>query len=414
MNTNALNILQLSPQVPFPLLDGGKVGIFNITKHLAQRGHNVTMLALDRTPGVDAKPLEEFCDLIRVRHSNRNSVPRALMNLFSEDPYNISKYDSPAYAEALSDLLARKTFDVVHVDHLHMARYGVSCRQQRQLPIVLREHNIESVIVERFAENARPALLQVWARMQARRIRDYEGRLAARYDMCCAVTQEDKKRLLKLAPTARVCVVPAGVDESLFVPEVAEEGDAMPGSIALFGSFDWLPNQDALSWFVKSIFPLVVSQYGDARLTIVGKDIPGEVQELRGKGITIRGFVPDLRHELRKHLLTVVPLRMGGGMRLKIVESFAMQIPVVSTSIGCEGIECRDGEHLLIADTEKEFAGQVVRMLTDRRLREKLSRSAWTLARERYRWETAAESLETVYREAIGRRMDNGNKGDVA
>ena len=101
-------------------------------------------------------------------------------------------------------------------------------------------------------------------------------------------------------------------------------------------------------------------------------------------------------------------------MRLKIVESFAMRIPVVSTSIGCEGIECRDGEHLLIADTEEKFASQVVRLLTDRPLRERLSRSAWSLAREQYRWETAAESFETVYREAIDRSFNNGNKGDVA
>jgi glycosyltransferase involved in cell wall biosynthesis len=401
MESRSLNILQLCPQVPYPLSDGGKVGIFNITKHLAQRGHHLTMLALDRTPGVEAKPLEEYCELIRIPHSNRNSIPAALMNLMSGEPYNISKYNSRPYRHALTDLVARKPFDVVHVDHLHMARYGLFCKEQRNLPVVLREHNIESVIVERFAENARPALLRFWAKVQAKRIRTYEGIVAARCDACCVITDDDRKRLERLAPEARIRVIPAGVAEEIFADEAMERRSLIPDSIAIFGSFDWFPNQDALKWFTRSILPKIIALRPSAKLFVIGKSVPREVTSLHSDHIVMRGFVPDLAKELGQYMVTVVPLRIGGGMRLKIVESFAMRIPVVSTTIGCEGIACRDGEHLVLSDTEEGFAGEVVRLLNDADERDRLTSNAFRLARARYRWEIAAKEFEQVYQEVI-------------
>ena len=413
MKSQTLNILQLCPQVPYPLSDGGKVGIFNITKHLAKRGHRVSVLALDRTPDVDASPFERYCELIRIPHSNKNSIPAALMNLLSDEPYNISKYESQPYRKALSDLLARKSYDVVHVDHLHMARYGLYCKERHNLPVVLREHNIESVIVERFAENARLALVRFWAKAQAKRIRAYEGRLAAQCDVCCAITEDDRKRLEGLAPEARIRVIPAGVAEEFFAVETAGRRSPIPGSIAMFGSFDWLPNQDALRWFTKSILPRIVALQPSAKLFVIGKGVPADVLSLQSDRIVVRGFVQDLSKELGQYMVTVVPLRIGGGMRLKIVESFAMRIPVVSTTIGCEGIACRDGEHLAVSDTEEGFAEQVVRLLNDAGGRDRLTENAFRLAQSRYRWEIAAEEFEKVYQEVIHLNTA-GRPGEVA
>jgi glycosyltransferase involved in cell wall biosynthesis len=401
MKSQTLNILQLCPQVPYPLSDGGKVGIFNITKHLAKRGHRVSVLALDRTPDVDAAPFEQYCELIRIPHSNKNSIPAALMNLFSDEPYNISKYESQPYRKALSALLERKKFDVVHADHLHMARYGLTCKEQYNLPVVLREHNIESVIVERFAENARPAIVRFWANAQARRIRAYEGRLATRCDACCAITEDDRKRLEALAPGAKIRVIPAGVAEEFFTSETSARQSPIPGSIAMFGSFDWLPNQDALRWFTKSILPKIVAVQPSAKLFVIGKGVSSDVLSMQSDRLVVRGFVEDLAKELGQYMVTVVPLRIGGGMRLKIVESFAMRIPVVSTTIGCEGIACRDGEHLAVADTEGGFAAHVVRLLNDANGRDRLVENAFRLVQSRYRWEIAAEEFEKVYQEVI-------------
>lgn len=414
VNSITRRILQLCPQVPYPLSDGGKVGIFNITKHLARRGHRITMLALDRTPDVDASPLEEFCKLIRIPHSNRNSIPAALMNLLSDEPYNISKYESKPYRQVLSNLVTRQPFDVVHVDHLHMARYGLFCKKHYNLPAVLREHNIESVIVERFAENARPAPLRFWAKAQARRIRSYEGLLASQYDACCAITQNDRDRLARLAPKAKIQVIPAGVDESLFASQAGDNQKRIHDSIALLGSFDWFPNQDALDWFTKSILPRVRQLQPDVRLFVIGKGVSKDVLSQQNDRLVVRGFVPDLAEELSRYLVMVVPLRIGGGMRLKIVESFAMRIPVVSTSIGCEGIACHDGEHLAVADTEEGFASKVVQLLNDAALRTRLSENAFTLARTRYRWDTIAADFESVYNEVISSNQSINTAGMIA
>jgi len=402
LNTNALNILQLSPQVPFPLLDGGKVGIFNITKHLALRGHAITMLALDKNAPTDTVPLEQFCDIVTVPHLVRNSVGGALANLFSEEPYLISRYHVEAYQRALSALLEQRKFDVVHADHLHMAKYGIYAKLAKNMPIVLREHNVESVIMGRYAERMKTPLLNPWFAAQNKKIKAYEGKQALAFDSCCVITDEDGARLRELAPTAHINVIPGGVDASYFGERT--ERVPIPLSIAMFGSFDWIANRDALEWFVGSIFPRILARQPGANLYLIGKGIPPHVDRLHGGHVITRGFVPNLKEELQHYGVTVVPLRIGGGMRLKIIESFAMQIPVISTSVGCEGIVCRSGEHLLIADSEGEFAQQVLRVLETAELRGHLVRNAYKLASERYRWEMVAEEFERVYEEVIRRK----------
>ena len=229
----------------------------------------------------------------------------------------------------------------------------------------------------------------------------YEGTLAAQCDVCCAITDDDRKRLEGLAPKARIRVIPAGVAEEFFAVETTERRSLIPGSIAMFGSFDWLPNQDALKWFTRSIFPKIVALQPSAKLFVIGKGVPGDVLSPQSDRIVVRGFAQDLAKELGQYMVTVVPLRIGGGMRLKIVESFAMRIPVVSTTIGCEGIACRDGEHLAVSDTEEGIAEQVVRLLNDANARDRLTENAFRLAQSRYRWEIAAEEFEKVYQEMI-------------
>ncbi len=391
--------------MPYPLSDGGKVGIFNITKHLALRGHRITLLAFQRTKPIDTKPLERFCELVQIPHSTKNSVSGALLNLLSEEPYNIWKYRSRAYEAALGRLINGRQFDIVHVDHLHMARYGALCKKSCGLPIVLREHNVESTIVKRYTAAVRSIPFRYWLTLQEKRIRSYEAEQTTLFDVCCAITDEDKRRLLDLAGGARVKVIAGGVDASFF--ETTPSRQKIPFSISMFGSFDWIPNRDALKWFLQSIFPRILQREPQVRLFIVGKDLPRNVRALHQSNVVVRGFADDLKEELQKYEVTVVPLRIGGGMRLKIVESFAMRIPVVSTSIGCEGIACRDEEHLLIGDTEERFADQVVRLLNDNALRESLVDNAYALADAKYRWERIAQEFETTYQEVIGRKDES-------
>ena len=403
-----MNILQIAPQIPYPLLDGGKVGIFNITRHLAQRGHQITLLAFDREEHYDPGPLPQFCEVIPVKHSTRNSLLGGFMNLFSGAPYNIAKYRSRMLEVMLKSLLTSRSFDVVHVDHLHMAHYGLMCKEMANLPIVLREHNIESTIVERFIETGSSLMLRVYLKEQVWRIRRYEAAMAAHYDACCVITEDDRKRLEELQPSVKARVVTGGVEAGYFAERPGN--DVIPHSISFFGGLDWIPNQDAIHWFHDYIFPRIKEKYSDAKMYLIGKRPAHSIKALEGENVIIRGFVPDLLSEIRRYQVTVAPFRIGGGIRLKILESFAMRIPVVATTVGCEGILARHNEHLLIANTPEDFAGSVIRLFEDKALKERLTQHAFALAHERYRWEHVAEEFENVYIEAIQRKRRTGDK----
>ena len=392
-----MRILQISPQIPFPQSDGGKVGIFNLTRQLALRGHRITLAALDVHNPADVQPLLQFCELIRIPHSNKNSVPGAIRNLLSDIPYNISKYESDPLEQRLRTLLARESFDVVHIDHLHMARYGLMCRELGGMPIVLREHNVESVIMERFRTVAKSRVLRYWLEDQIERIRRYEAEMAGTFDACCMITRKDEEVIKKLQPRARTYLIPAGIEERYFTRSRVSK---IPLSIALVGDFEWGPSKDALDWFISGILPKILATIPQMRVFLVGKNIPGGMNRI-GSHVVVRGLVPDFKEELQQYQMLAVPLRVGGGIRLKILESVAMGVPVVSTSVGCEGIGVVHGKHLLIADTEEAFAAQIGKLSTNPRLADELTRNAKALVHRKYRWGDIGKSLERVYKDVI-------------
>lgn len=357
------------------------------------------MLALDVRSGDDVARLRKYCRLISVPHSNENSIAGAFINLFSTKPYNISKYESKEFEHRLRNLIRTEQFDVVHVDHLHMAEYGLLCRREAGLPVVLREHNVESIIMERFADTAQSKALRAWLRLQIPRIRSYEAHQALLADCCCVITSEDERKLKKLAPAARTVVIPAGVEESFF--ERIEGVTKIPDSIALIGNFDWLPNRDSLMWFLECILPLIRRRRQGVKVFIIGKNIPISIVKRPPANVIIRGFVPDIREELCQYELMVVPLRVGGGIRLKILESFAMRLPVVSTPIGCEGIDVAAEKHLLVADSDQDFANETLRLLGDEGLRHQLAGNAFELVKNRYQWSSIAEQFEKVYETVV-------------
>jgi glycosyltransferase involved in cell wall biosynthesis len=394
-----MKVLQIAPQVPYPPDDGGKVGIFNITKHLAGRGHEITMFAFGRPPGDEYRPLREYCDLHTVEHPTGNNPVDALLNIFSDLPYTISKYRSPELMNRLADYVQQHRPDVVHVDHLHMAEYGIALRERFGIPAVLREHNVECVIMERFADHARNPLLKVYARMQQRRLHRYESAAVGGFDACCPITPDDSEKLRGMNSTVPLRIVPGGVEESYFTPR--GQTAPTPGSIVFFGGLGWPPNRDAVRWFIDEIFPIILRQVPVSTFTIIGKNIPDDLARRAGPRCVIRGYVEDLRAEIQRHAVSVAPYRIGGGMRLKIIESFAMRVPVVSTTVGCEGIGAVEGEHLLVGDSPEAFASQVVSVLSSPSASDALRERAFSLARDRYRWEHVAAELEGVYREVV-------------
>jgi len=393
-----MKILQLTPRIPYPPDDGGKIGIFGITKYLAQRGHEITLLSIAPSQNSDISGLREYCKVETAVMKTTNSYKGMFSSLFSQTPYTISKYHGRAVLNKLKDLLQRNRFDIVHVDHLHMAYYGKFIKKKFNLPVVLREHNVESTIWERYCQEILNPLAKVYAQLQFKKLYRYESRIVEDFDRCLMITEKDKERIKRMNPAVKACVIPAGVDTSYFHPlDVPIE----PYSIVSVASMDWLPNIEGVLWFYSTTWSLVKKRIPQVKLYIVGKNPPTEVEGLAGKDIIVTGFVRDVREYMAKAAVFIVPLRSGGGMRIKILNALAMGKAVVSTSVGCEGIDVENGRNICIANTEKEFAERIIELLEDESKRKELGEKGLNLIRQKYQWERIAERIEDEYKEVL-------------
>jgi glycosyltransferase involved in cell wall biosynthesis len=392
-----MRILQICPRVPYPLHDGGAIGIFNITKHLALRGHQIKMVAFGTENSATAESLRQFCELFIVQHRTGSNRMAALRSLASEVPYTISKYHAPAMFEKLTGIVEHSQIDVVHVDLLHMAIYGIFLQERYGLPIVLREHNVESTIMERFTENQKNPLLRWYANILLQKLLRYEPEKCAQFDCCVMITREDEQRIRDLSSLVRTAVIPAGVD----LPALTDPALEQSKSILFLASLDWLPNVDGFFWFYENVLPAVTREEPEIRISIVGKGHSARLQNLKHPNIRFVGFVEDVVPYIQASPVCIVPLLAGGGMRIKILEMFAHRKCVISTSVGCEGIAAANGRELLVADEAPEFARSLIRALRDRELRLFLGNNARRLVEREYDWRQIGAAFEKVYHEII-------------
>jgi glycosyltransferase involved in cell wall biosynthesis len=282
-----------------------------------------------------------------------------------------------------------------------MAYYGKFVKEHFGLPTVLREHNVESTIWERYYQGIRNPLVRAYARFQFKKVYKYESEIVADFDRCFMITEKDKERIKRMNPRVKASVIPAGVDFSYFHPiDVSIE----PYSIVSVASMDWLPNVEGIIWFITKMWPIVKQRIPQAKLYIVGKNPPTKIKKLAGEDIIVTGFVEDVRGYMAKGAVFIVPLRTGGGMRIKILNALAMGKAVVSTSVGCEGIDVEDGRNICIADSEEEFVQGVINLLNNGNKREQLEEEGLRLVKEKYQWERIAEQIEREYEKILGAR----------
>lgn len=400
-----MNILQLSPRIPFPLTEGGNIGIFNITRQLSRRGAQIYFVAVSGNQNTGSPTeLSKLCrDVLVTKTSKKYGVRSAVRNLFSPVPINIEKYHFRQILDEIVRFVNDKQIDLVHVDHLHMAYYGLALRKVLNVPVVLREHNLELKIMERFSKSSGNPVFRAYARLQLRKFLNYEPSICSQMDKCVMITEHDRDRLLSMREDIDAIVIPAGVDTDFFKPTgFAGEED----SIAYLGSLDWLPNIDGLKWFVNKVMPIIVKSNSNVKFYIYGKNASHDVERLNDeKNVFVKGFIEDVREVYKKAKVMVVPLLAGSGIRIKILEAMAAGKAVVTTSIGSEGIMIEPGKNIMIADNSDEFAKKLLTLLDDNELRKSMGSDASSFVRDHYSWDRVGALFWKEYSELVKERV---------
>ncbi len=429
-----MRILWLKSDLLLPLDKGGKLRTWHLMRHLARR-HDITYLAFAE-PGTPRANIDGMRDVAaRVETVTRTDPPKGSIRFYLDAaahivdplPYAVGKYRSGPYRTKLAQLLRDERFDLIVCDFLFPA---VNLPNRLPCPAVIFTHNVESEIWRRHAGTKTPAVQRWLYDTQHRRMLRHEGRTLARFDGVLAVSDADAQTFARLYPDAikrPVHVVQTGVDTDYFQPWPGPSptgGQSHPPPTApsaagnpqlvFTGSMDWLPNEDAMLFFVREVLPLVRSEEPGVRLAIVGRSPTPAIRRLADdEGIEVTGRVDDVRPYIGAAAVYVVPLRIGGGTRLKIFEAMAMGKAVVSTTVGAEGLPIEPGKHALIADEPRTFARDVVRLIRDIDRRRQLATAARTLVVEHYDWANVAGALERALFEIADFGMRNADSGII-
>jgi polysaccharide biosynthesis protein PslH len=397
-----MHILWIKTELLHPVDKGGKIRTYQTLKHL-KAVHDVTYVTLDdgsAAPEADALA-EEYChDLIRIPFAAPAKGTGAFYadlarNVFSGLPYAVSRYRSPALRDAIRSLVRERRVELVVCDFLTPS---INVPHDLGVPTLLFQHNVEAAIWERHATVATHPVTRAYMREQWRRMREFEGRECRRFDHVVAVSDADRDTFARDYGVASVSSVPTGVDVDFFRP--SGESGAAPArarEIVFTGSMDWMPNEDGLGWFTADILPRIRARIPDATLAIVGRNPTARIRALAAlPGVEVTGTVPDIRPFLERCAVVIVPLRVGGGTRLKIYEAMAMEKAIVSTTIGAEGLPVTDAADIRIADDAASFADAVVQLLANPGDATRLGRAAAAMVRERFGWTQAAARFAEV------------------
>lgn len=409
-----MRILFLSQLLPYPPDAGAKVRAYYTLRWLAER-HAVTLVAFTRPDD----PLEALAHLQGICHAVHTvPMPRsrlrdalALADSLLCGQSFIIRRDRSREMDALLRRLAREqSFDAVHADQLWMAQHALrymfyvqTFQRSNVQRLVLDEHNACFQIFERLATGERNPLKRWLWLWEAGRLRKYEGEVCREFDRVVTVTEKDRQILETLAGRQAggkpvYATIPICVDTAE-VPMVRPQGDGM--NVLHLGTMFWPPNVEGVTWFLREVWPRVKQAVPEASFTVVGKNPPAEFYALaKDLGAEFTGYVPDPLPRLEQAGVFVVPLLSGGGMRVKIVDAWRWGLPVISTTIGAEGISYRDGENILIADTAEDFARAVVRALSDDELNRRLRLNGRKWVEERYDWRAVYPAWGEVYEQA--------------
>lgn len=404
-----MNLLWISQNIPYPPKTGVLQRNYNLLRE-ASKLADVYLLAVfkrDILPGEynleEAKhELGKLCRRIEVVHlpieSSRSLLYwKALASLITKDPLSVNWVKSGVMRDKLQQIMREASIDVVHFDTISLATYR---NDVGAIPKILNHHNIESHLLKRRTQFEANPLKRLYYALEGEKLERYEKATCAEFDTNFTVSELDKQRLLGLVPGTRGDVIANGVDVEYFKPD---EKPTTAGNLLMASGMNWFPNRDAVLYMCTEIWPLLCARMPGLSWTVVGASPPQEVIELSNvdQRVCVTGFVDDVRPYLNQAEIYLCPMRDGGGTRVKILDALAMGKAIVSTSMGCEGIDVTPEKNVLIADSPQEFVRQIERLHNDPLLRHTLGQEARKFVVDHYSWPVIGKTLSDVYQRLV-------------
>lgn len=399
-----MKILQLCHKPPFPTKDGGCIAMHNITCGLLDAGHQVKLItAFTHKHDLELETMSEAyksqTDIEGVFIDTKVNIVDAFSNLITQDSYNISRFFNADLDIKLEVLLKRKKFDIIHLESLFMTPYIGTIRRHSKAPVVLRSHNLEYIIWERMAIGTRNPAKRAYLKYLSKKLKAYELSTFKEVDGIAAISDTDFRKYRKIGYEKPMVTIPFGIDTSAYnCNKTVQE----PPTLFHIGAMDWLPNIEAIFWFTSEIMPEVVKAVSEAKLHLAGRSLHSDILPVDLQNITLHGEVDSAQAFMNDHSIMVVPLLSAGGIRIKIIEAMACGKAVISTSVGAEGIDAKDKEHLLIANTKKEFIDAIAYLYTNPKEIRRLGENARKLALEHFDNRQITKDLIQFYQKLIG------------
>lgn len=399
-----MHILYLSQLIPYPADAGPKVRIYHVLQYLAQAGHEVTLVAFCRESDQPAHMahMRRYCaggvHTVFMRRSRLKDAWYLGTSLLRARPFLITRDSVAEMHRLIETLVHQNAFDAVHADQLWMAQYALAAKRIKpEMTAVLDQHNATYLIPQRLAAGSGNPLMKAILQQESRHMARFEVDVCRQFDQVVWVTAEDRTAVQAAAgqwagqitgPVIPICADPEAK------PAVVRAG---AHRVTFLGGLHWPPNAEGITWFAREVWPRIHQTVPDALFTVIGKEPPEVLRQLNLPNLDVTGYVADVIPYLQQTAVFIVPLHAGGGMRVKIVDGWSWALPIVSTTIGAEGISYTDGHDLLIADTAESFAQATIRLLQAPETAARLARNGRATLETRYDWHVIYKSWDEIY-----------------
>jgi len=391
-----MKILMLTPYLPYPLHSGGQTRSYNLIKNLSQK-HEITLFSFIRNTDEEKylPELTKYCKSVKVFLRRKAWSPiNILLSGFTVYPFLVCIYLSTELKNAIARAIDTEKFDLIHAETF----YVMPTIPVTHIPIILVEQTIEYAVYKHYVDHFRFRPLVPLLNIDVRKIKYWETYFWKKATRVIAVSASDQKEMLKLAPGLDIGIVPNGVDYPWL--QTGKFVTTHPPTVLYVGNFKWLQNTEAVEVLVREVWPLIVKGIPNATLKIVGRGMDNRVRSLQNQSVVIDENVEDIRSAYQNADLTVVTLKGPGGTRLKILEAMASGVPIISTSVGVEGLNIIPGKHALVTNDFKKMANSAIALLKNKSQAKELSKNSQQFVKTHFSWDAISHQLEKIYGQA--------------